>query len=49
MDLVRVVQLEVDVLDDEGPYVVAEAVGVEMSLQRRTSVWHASHWLHLRN
>ena len=34
MDLLVVVQLEVDVLDDEGPDIVAESVGIEMSLQR---------------
>lgn len=32
MDLVCVVELEVDVFDDESPDIVAEAVGVEMSL-----------------
>lgn len=32
LDVVRVVQLELDVLDNEGPDLVAEAVGVEMSL-----------------
>lgn len=32
MDLVRVVELEVDVLDNEGPDVVAEAVGIEVAL-----------------
>ena len=34
MNLLVVVQLEVDVLDDEGPDIVAESVGIEMSLQR---------------
>ena len=33
VDLVRVVELEVDVLDDEGPDVVAEAVRVEVALE----------------
>jgi hypothetical protein len=32
LDIVRVIQLELDVLDNEGPDLVAEAVGVEMSL-----------------
>ena len=32
LNIVRVVQLEFDVLDNEGPDLVAEAVGVEMSL-----------------
>jgi hypothetical protein len=41
VDLMGVVQLEVDVLDDESPYVVAEAVGVEMSLQSFRSAWQA--------
>lgn len=33
VDLVRVVELEVDILDDKGPDVVAEAVRVEMALE----------------
>ena len=32
LDIVRVVQLELDVLDNEGPDLVAEPVGVEMTL-----------------
>ena len=32
LDVVCVVQLELNVLDNEGPYLVAETVGVEMSL-----------------
>jgi hypothetical protein len=32
MNLMRIVQLKVDVLDDKGPYIVAKAVGVEVSL-----------------
>jgi len=32
LDVVRVVQLEFDVLDDESPDIVAEAVSVKMSL-----------------
>ena len=32
LDIVRVIQLELDVLDNEGPDLVAEAVGIEMSL-----------------
>lgn len=32
MHLVGIVELEVDVLDNECPYVVAEAVGIEVSL-----------------
>ena len=32
VDLVRVVELEVDVLDNEGPDVVTEAVGIEVAL-----------------
>ena len=38
MDLLVVIQLEVDVLDDKGPDVVAEAVGVEMSLRKSAAV-----------
>lgn len=38
MDLVRVVKLEVDVLDDEGPDVVAEAVRVEVALEAETAL-----------
>jgi hypothetical protein len=38
VNLVGVVQLKVDVLDDEGPYVVAKAVGIEVSLQSSKSV-----------
>lgn len=37
VDGVRVVQLEVDVFDNEGPDFVAEAVRVEMALQVRVS------------
>jgi hypothetical protein len=33
VELVLVVHLEVDVLDDEGPDFVAEAVGVEVALR----------------
>jgi hypothetical protein len=33
VDLVRVIELEVDVLDDEGPDIVAEAVGIKVSLE----------------
>ena len=33
-NLLRIVELELDVFDDEGPHFVAEAVGVEMSLRR---------------
>lgn len=35
VDLVRVVELEVDILDYERPDVVAETVGVEVALQRQ--------------
>jgi hypothetical protein len=35
VDLVRVVELEVDILNDERPNVVAETVGVEVALQTR--------------
>lgn len=38
MDLICIVELEVDILDDEGPDVVAEAVGVEVSLHVSMSV-----------
>jgi hypothetical protein len=37
VDLAVVVELEVDFLDDEGPDVVAEAVGIEVALGRRVS------------
>lgn len=33
VDRVRVVELEVDVFDDEGPYVIAEAVCIQMALE----------------
>ena len=49
MDLMGVVQLEVDILDDEGPYVVAEAVGIEMSLRSFKSAHDASHWSPVRD
>lgn len=42
MDLVCVVELEVDILDDEGPDVVAEAVGVEVALHKRKLVIYAA-------
>ena len=32
LDLLRVIQLDLDVLEDEGPHVVAEPVCIEMSL-----------------
>jgi hypothetical protein len=35
VDLVRVVELEVDILDNEGPNVVTEAVGIEVALQTK--------------
>lgn len=38
MDLVRVVELEVDVLDDEGPDVIAETVGIEVALRRHVNI-----------
>lgn len=31
--LIRVVELEVDILDDEGPDIVAKAVGIQVALQ----------------
>lgn len=33
MDCVGVVELEVDVFNDEGPYFVAETVGIEVALE----------------
>jgi hypothetical protein len=33
VDLVRVVELEVDILDNESPNVVTEAVGIEVTLR----------------
>lgn len=39
---VRIVQLEVDVFDDEGPYFVAEAVSVEMSLRQLSAPVYGS-------
>jgi len=30
---VRIIQLKVDILDDEGPNVVTESVGIEVSLK----------------
>lgn len=38
LDLLRIVQLEFDVLDDEGPDFVTEAVGVEMALYIHISI-----------
>lgn len=38
VDLMGVIQLEVNILDNEGPDVVAEAVCVKMSLRRPKSV-----------
>jgi hypothetical protein len=32
LDLLRVIQLDLDVLQNEGPYVVAKSVCIEMSL-----------------
>jgi hypothetical protein len=32
MDLVSIVQLEVDILDDESPDIIAKAVGIKMAL-----------------
>lgn len=43
MNLMGIVQLEVDILDNKGPYVVAEAVGIEMSLRSFKSAHDASH------
>jgi hypothetical protein len=37
MDLVRVVELEIDVFDNEGPDVVTETVSIEVALQ---TTWH---------
>ena len=42
VDLGGVVELEVDVLDNECPYVIAEAVGIEMSLYEHMSVYHSA-------
>jgi hypothetical protein len=42
MNLVGVIQLKVDVLDNEGPNVVAESVGVEVSLSGHMLVCDAS-------
>jgi hypothetical protein len=42
VDLVRVVELEVDVFDNEGPDVVAEAVGIEVALYKYTLLIHAA-------
>jgi hypothetical protein len=35
MDRVRVIELEVDILDDKRPHFVTESVGIEMSLNRK--------------
>ena len=40
--LVRVVKLEVDILDNERPNVVAETVGIEVALHKHVSVCHAT-------
>lgn len=34
MYLVRVVELEIDIFDNESPHIVAEAVRIEMSLEK---------------
>ena len=39
MDLVRVVELEVDVLDYECPDIIAESVRVKVTLQRQRLVY----------
>ena len=49
MYLMGVVQLEVDILDNKGPYVVAKAVGIEMSLRSFKSAHDASHWSPVRD
>ena len=42
MDGALIVELEVDILNDEGPDVVAEAVGVEMALFNKLALDCAS-------
>lgn len=48
MHLVRIVKFEVDIFDDERPNVVAEAIGVKMSLRgpsqrhRLRLLWHSN-------
>lgn len=38
MNLVRIIELEIDVLDNERPNVVAETVGIEVALREHMSV-----------
>lgn len=42
VDLSGIVELEVDVFDNECPYVIAKAVGIEMSLYEHMSVYHCA-------
>lgn len=44
VDLAVVVELEIDVFDDEGPDIVTEAVGVEVSLERSIRRHRAVDW-----
>jgi hypothetical protein len=42
VDSASVVELKVDILDNEGPDIVAEAVGVEMALQLPKSAYRTA-------
>ena len=35
LDLLRIVQFELDVLEDERPHFIAEAIGIQMTLECR--------------
>ena len=48
VDLIRVVELEVDVLDNERPDVITETIGVEMALQTKRISLRALICLHGR-
>lgn len=38
VNLIRIVELEVDILDDERPDIIAKAVGIEVALRAHVSV-----------
>ena len=42
LDRRRVVELELDILENEGPNVVTETVGIEVALYKHVSVCHAT-------
>ena len=38
LDIVLIVELEVDVFDEKGPHIIAEAIGIKMALVRSHAV-----------